>query len=247
MDRPLPAELESFTEDMDEIENRDKHIIWKVKGIASQMTYRLFTKHGNPKFADPKIAEFSKAFKEKYVIPLLESHLQIVLRRQTNFVGSKALNFALKYVSQSTKMPLTMTKLKPFIEKLLYEVIVNPIMLITHKDVTLFKDDPIEYLRSQNDFIDCLYAPKNTVVDLLNYICEYKSSKKQKQPDYLPKFLQFCVQNLEQYSHALAAHTPVDWRIKEAILYAIGGLFEEIEPYKDLRPLVEPTLIAHVK
>jgi hypothetical protein len=44
-------------------------------------------------------------------------------------------------------MPATMTKLKPFIEKLLYEVIVSPIMLLTHKDISLFKEDPIEYVR----------------------------------------------------------------------------------------------------
>jgi hypothetical protein len=40
-----------------------------------------------------------------------------------------------------------MAKLKPFIEKLLYEVIVSPIMLLTHRDVTIFKDDPVEYIR----------------------------------------------------------------------------------------------------
>jgi len=78
---------------------------------------------------------------------LLESHLGVVIKRQTNFVGSKSLNFAIKYVSQSTKMPVTMKKLKPFIEKLLYEIIVSPIMLLTHRDVTLFKEDPIEYIR----------------------------------------------------------------------------------------------------
>lgn len=50
LDRPVPAELESFVEDMDEIENRDKHIVWKTKGIAAKTTYRLFSKYGNPKF-----------------------------------------------------------------------------------------------------------------------------------------------------------------------------------------------------
>jgi hypothetical protein len=50
LDRPVPAELESFVEDMNEIEERDKHIIWKTKGIAAKTTYRLFSKYGNPKF-----------------------------------------------------------------------------------------------------------------------------------------------------------------------------------------------------
>ncbi len=34
----------------------------------------------------------------------------------------------------------------------------------------------------------------------------------------------------------------MDWRIKEAILYAIGSLFEELQPYKSLRQTVEPMM-----
>jgi hypothetical protein len=34
MDRPVPPALENLTEDMEEIEKRDKNICWKVKGIA---------------------------------------------------------------------------------------------------------------------------------------------------------------------------------------------------------------------
>jgi hypothetical protein len=39
-----------------------------------------------------------------------------------------------------------MEMLKPFVDNLLYMTII-PIMLITHKDVTLFKDDPAEFIR----------------------------------------------------------------------------------------------------
>jgi hypothetical protein len=76
----------------------------------------MFSKYGNPKYAEEKLEAFSKAFREKYAVPLLESHLTLLLRRKTNFIGSKSLNYAIKFVGQSTKMPATMTKLKPFIE-----------------------------------------------------------------------------------------------------------------------------------
>ena len=71
-----------------------------------------------------------------------------MFRRKTNFVGSKALNFAIKYLSSSTKIEKTMEMLKPFIDNLLYTTII-PIMLITHKDVTQYKDDEVEYIRKQ--------------------------------------------------------------------------------------------------
>lgn len=58
--------------------------------------------------------------------------------------------------------------------------------------------------------------------------------------------MMFCAKNLTDYKQALSAGTNVDWRIKEAILFAIGGLLEEINPYKQLRQTVEPMLIEHV-
>ena len=75
LDKQVPAELESFVEDMDVIEERDKHIIWKTKGIAGKTSYRMFSKYGNPKFVDEKFEDFSGRFKETFAVPLLESHL----------------------------------------------------------------------------------------------------------------------------------------------------------------------------
>lgn len=138
LDRQIPEALESPTEDQDEIEKRDKHIIWKTKSVASKTTYRLYSRYGNPKFADTEDEVFSQAFYEKYAVLLLESHLSILLKRKTNFVGSKTLNFALKYVSQSTKLPLTMEKLKPFVDRILYDTLVSPIMLTSHKDIITY-------------------------------------------------------------------------------------------------------------
>lgn len=72
-----------------------------------------------------------------------------------------------------------MEVLYPFIEKILFENIV-PIMMPSHADVTLFKEDSIEYIRKQNDFTDSLFSPKNSIVDLLIRLCTYKSNKKAK-------------------------------------------------------------------
>jgi hypothetical protein len=75
LDRPIPDNLESFVEDMDEIERRDNHIIWKIKGIAAKTTYRILSKYGNPKFVDEQFESFSKRFNNDFAVPLLESHL----------------------------------------------------------------------------------------------------------------------------------------------------------------------------
>jgi len=54
--------------------------------------------------------------------------------RKTQFVGSKCLNFNIKFVSTCIKIPQTMATLKPYIENILYETAI-PIMLATQRDV----------------------------------------------------------------------------------------------------------------
>ena len=252
LDRPVPAELDNFVEDMDSIAARDKSLHWKIKGMAAKITYRLFSKYGNLKYVHKDDEAFSNMFFNKFAETLLESHLTMMFRRKTNFVGSKTLNFVIKFVTAGTTIQQTMDKLKPFIENILYETVI-PIMLVTHRDVTLFSEDPIEYIRKQQDFTETLYMPKHTVVDLLIYICSYSSQnadggkrKKGQKPDYLFPFLNYVSENLQQYAQQIAQGANPDWRVKEALLYAVGSLKDQIENQAELNAQMEPMLTNHV-
>ena len=100
----------------------------------------MFCKYADSNKVEDKvlIKTFSNNFSLKYSNPLLETHLKILFSRKTNFVGSKALNFAIKFVSYSTKMANTMEVLKPFVENILYETII-PILFVTEKDISSFE------------------------------------------------------------------------------------------------------------
>ena len=253
MDMPCPPELCSPTEDQFEIEKRDKSIFWKIKGITCKLTYRIFVKYGNPTIVEDKehIVTFSNNFSLKYNIPLLESHLQLLFAKKTGFVGSKALNFAIKFISSSTKLQNTMEKLKPFVETILYDTVI-PILYVTERDITKFQNDPVEYIRNQYDFTETLFQPKNQIQDLLNYLCKYSSTKKKKgqkkapRPDYLHKFLEYTVSNLDQYNQKISSGEGADWRIKEALMYAIACLRDEIGGQKELKSQMEQMLITYV-
>lgn len=201
----------------------------------------MLSKYGKKELVEEKMIPFSQYFENTCCTPLLESHLQLIFKRKNVFVGSKCLNFAIKFVSFCTKVESSMEKLKPFIENLLYETII-PIMLITHKDALLYKEDPIEYIRKQMDLNDTFFTARNSVLDLLIYLCSYKSSKKNPRPDYIHAFLKFCVDNLVQYQ----GQPNPDFRIKEAILHAIGHLSSKIKQYPELKSQMEPMLISHV-
>ena len=45
---------------MEIIEERDKNIYWKIKGIASKTTYRMFSKYGNSVSVADELIDFSK-------------------------------------------------------------------------------------------------------------------------------------------------------------------------------------------
>ena len=105
MDMPCPPELSAPTTDTEEIVRRDKSIFWKIKGIATKITYRIFVKYGNPSTVEEKVVikTFASNFALNFSIPLLESHLQLMFEKKEKFVGSKALSFSIKFTSAATK------------------------------------------------------------------------------------------------------------------------------------------------
>lgn len=133
---------------MSAIEAREKHVLWRIKGLSSQLTYRIFNFYGNPACVEEDASTFSKYIRDNFAVQLLESHLNTIFKKKNFFVSSKSLNVAIRFVCQATKLPTTMKILKPYIENLLFEVLI-PILLVTHKDVVLMKEDPIEFIRKQ--------------------------------------------------------------------------------------------------
>lgn len=176
LDLAVPAELSSITEDKDVIAERDQHMLWKIKAVIGRITYRMFSKYGRTEFVDAPQREFSAKLVATYSETLLDTHLGLLFKRKSEFVGTKTVSWAIKYVTYAMKVPITMEKLKPYIENILYEIVI-PIMLITHKDSVLFEQDPTEYVRKQLDFTETLYMPKQIVIDLLNQICQYDSAR----------------------------------------------------------------------
>ena len=70
-----------------------------------------------------------------------------------------------------------------------------------------------------------MYQPKMMVLDLLLYICKYKPNKKKgTKPAYLEKFLHYAVENINIYEQMKAQKgvENIDWRIKEALMFAIS-------------------------
>jgi hypothetical protein len=140
LDMPLPHHLEAATDDIEDIIERDSTIQWKIKAQAARITFRLFSRYSNPGFSngDKEEKAWCEYFQAEFSETLCESHL----------IGSKTLNFVIKLVTAATKINRTMSKMLPFIDNILYETVI-PLMLTSARDIRLFEEDPIEFIRKQ--------------------------------------------------------------------------------------------------
>ena len=169
LDMQVQEDLETPTDDTEVINRRDKTMIWKLKAQAARTSYRLFMRYARgAEYASNSEEDkaWCQLFIDNYSEMLCESHLQLVFKKKTHFVGSKTLNFSLKLVSCATKVSKTMTKMLPFVETILYDSVIL-LMLATKKDQELFTDDPVEYIRKQIDVFSTIYQPKQTSSELL--------------------------------------------------------------------------------
>jgi hypothetical protein len=89
---------------------------------------------------------FIKEFQENYMLQLNHAHMQILMSRQKQFVGTRTLALSIKFITMSMKFKQTRELIKPHIESILFDLSL-PLFLTSEKDLETFECDPIEYVR----------------------------------------------------------------------------------------------------
>lgn len=108
---------------------------------------------------------------------LLDSHLTLVFKRKSHYVGSRALIYSLRFLTKAVTIPLAMNILQPYLENLLFETTV-PIILVTTYDLYLFREDPIEFLRKQDDaHNETHFSTRLSMLELLQALVSFKAQK----------------------------------------------------------------------
>lgn len=174
---------------------------------------------------------------------LTQSHLNIVLLKQQQFVGTRTLCISLKFLGQSFNYSVPREMVKPEIDTILHNVAL-PLFVCTEKDKKSFAEDPIEYIRLQVDNSDELNIKKQLSF-LVDRICAIKPGKKKEKrpPEHLIKFMQTIGENLE----AVRGQQGQD-KFTEALLFAFGSLDEkyEVNLMPELNQMVQAILENHV-
>ena len=105
------------------------------------------TKSSGKKSVDDFLIEFDK----NYAATLCEANLNVLLRKKDQFVGTKTLNSALRFVATGIKNAKMRKLCSPHIQTILFELTL-PMMLISEQEYSLWNSEPIEYVRMQVDF-----------------------------------------------------------------------------------------------
>lgn len=93
---------------------------------------------------------FFREFDQHYAAALCTSHLKILLARKTQFVGTKTLNTALRFVATALGKARTRKLCQEHIQTILYELTL-PLLLISQHEFELWNEDATEYVRLQVD------------------------------------------------------------------------------------------------
>ena len=106
-----------------------------------------------------KQKQFIQEFNNEHLKRLTQSHLNIVLLKQSQFVGTRTLCISLKFLGQSFNYSVPRQIVMPHIDTILHKIAL-PLFVCTQKDLLSFTTDPIEYIRLQVDNSDEMNVKK---------------------------------------------------------------------------------------
>ena len=127
---------------------------------------------------------------------LCQSHLKVLLSAETQFVGTKTLNAALRFVATALGKAKMRRLCAEHIQTILFKLTL-PLLVMQSREFSLWTEEPIEYVRLQVDFSNS-YNVKRTNQELIRTICNIRQTRRNKISDYLTGYLHFLVEHLQQ-------------------------------------------------
>lgn len=105
--------------------------------IRSNDTKGLQKSFGNSK---ETLKTYCAEFKSQHLPQLNQAFLQIVNSRQSEFVGTKTMSIACKFIGLSLKFKESRELIKPSIQNILFNISL-PLFIATEKDLETFSED----------------------------------------------------------------------------------------------------------
>lgn len=220
--------LEAQPNSTEDARKLEEHPAWVCKRCCAQIVQRCFQRETNLHYLNEGVKLLTMHFCEKFSAQLVRVALNLLLNRPSRWVPDSVTNYLWKFLAQGAKSERTKSQVHSQVLPLLSTVLLSQVCRVPY-DEELWRNNPIEFIRKENDMAQAFHSAKSSAVDFIITVCTEVGT--------LQTVLAFLKQQFQ------ASPNPLH---KEALLLLLGSLAELTNKQESLRPLIEPDLIAYV-
>lgn len=231
------------TEDPAVIATREKNVFWQNKKWAGRIMSQLLLKYLVVHNDNQEDKVFSEVFLSEYAPFFLKNSIETLQKAQNHFFPVKVKYYTLKFIDKSLKNRVLRNLLKDQIEFILFDVLI-PATYLTYRDKEDWEENPVEYIRGDEDIIETNNSLKTIASYILRRICDAKFSLRGQEKAgsmILVKFMQHAGQLLTTGQDPRSG-AQVGIQLREAILHIIGIIHSDIYDNKHIRDQMETLL-----
>lgn len=246
LDNPISAELESQTTNQRVIAEREKNIYWRNKKLCSKIITKLHNKYRNITAPNEKTRSFSQIFQRTYSLPFLETNLKILQKSKEQYVYVKVQFYAMSFINKLINDKELRNHLKDHLEFILFDIVI-PGIYLTAKDEEDWEENPVEFIRGEEDLMERPNNLKTVSSHIVQKICDKKFTIDGAHVGHaiLVKFMKHAAAILSQNVDP-RTNQPADTRLREAILHIIGLIQSQILDNKEIAGQMEFLLAKFV-
>lgn len=189
---------------------------WKLKKWAGRIVTLFIQRYGNPRYAGEEYKQFAEYFKSTVSVQLLAPVLKnLSVKVNGGYLTDDVHRMCLSYLSSCVEMSPTYKILKSQLDFII-KAVVFPALCLTPEEITLFSEDPVEFVRKVHSPMEDWLSPSVAASTLLQMLARYR------QKDVMPTLLVHISSILGAYEAALPEHR--DYRLKDGVLVTMANL-----------------------
>ena len=219
---------------------------WKTKKWAMHVVNRMFSRYGNAKQVKAEHKPLSTMYRNNYAAHFLRVYIEFLSKLSAGAImPDRVVNLAVQHLSTAVSLPLTYKVMEPHLDEI-FQRVIFPILCFNAEDDELFADDPHEYVRKSQDFIEDMYSPRMAAIGYLNELCS-KSSKRME--NNLPRVLAVTVQIFQAHAQAVASRAQMETQARYALdgaLLIVTHLASTLERHDTYKQQLEAMIMTHV-
>ena len=197
---------------------------WICKKWSAQIVFRFFSRYFIKLYLKEHNLFICEYFQNNWATQFFKVIANAVFNQKTQFLTDSVLNFYIKYITQSVKFEPLLKEFKPELAGRILIYVCLPLLAIKESDQEIWTDNPVEFIRKNEDEIKAYYSKKTSAISLILILCE---------KGYLIPFF--------NYLNAELLKNP-DWVRKDSLFLVLGSISDLVKASERITPDVQTLL-----